>query len=213
MAPGPHARGLGAIIKTGSLARPSRDLVPLRDRLSRIQAIPGASAQISIGYPITSHAGQSKAIFPQIRALGANGISRRQPHVQAALSIADFAAYKGGCLNAADPFLEEPAREHRAPVRNCDHPLDGRRRRGRRLHAGKRRAHAISSALDSTALMLVENRGVANAGRSTGRGDHLLQRPVHGRQRQERHGHRDLFDDQRIAARPLRQRHRQNEFS
>ena len=49
--------------------------------------------------------------------------------------------------------------------------------------------------------------------RPADRGDQLLQRPVHAARRQERHGHRGLFIDQRIADSCSTAAPRQHEFS
>ena len=193
-------------------ARPSRDFVPLRDRLSQIQAIPRASGQISIGYPITSHLRTIQGDFSPNSSRGSNGISRRRHQGSSRHTDCRCPAIQRGVLNATDQILEKPARKHRPSARNSPHSLDGRRRRGRRLQRASAARTALQNALDSTALMLSKNRGVANERRATDRGDQHLQCPVYSDQRQESHGHRELFHDQRIATRAHRQRDRQHEF-
>lgn len=92
----------------------------------QIRAIPGASCQISLGYPIASHSRTIQGYFSPNSAHCSNGLSRRAPHSPGIRTTAVLAVHKGGCHHAADPILEEPAGKRRPVVRLSDHPVDRR---------------------------------------------------------------------------------------
>ena len=192
--------------------RPSRDLSRPWHRLERIQAIPGVSPHISIGYPITSHVRTIQGDFSPNPSFGANGISRRRHQGPTTAPIAKFRQCQKGV-----PMLPTRFWRNRqgsiAPllgiaiiplIAGVGAAVD---------YTPANAAHGdLQIALDSAALMLSKNRGVANERAASDRGDQHLQCAVYSDQRQESHGHRELFHDQRIAARALRHRDRQHEF-
>src|SRR5665213_4579907 len=139
-------------------ARPSREFVPLRDKLNRFP--PNLAA--SIRYPLVTRSqaacGQCGAIFPQIHGpvptISQDRGSMFLPHYRTPF----FACPKGGYRHAAEPLLEKSPWGRRSHVWLADHPADGRCRRRRRLQPSERYPRRVSKRARFDRFDALENR-------------------------------------------------------